>query len=205
MANRWRNNGNSDRFSGLQNHFRGWLQPWNLKMLAPWKKIYDLPRQQIKKQRHHFADKVSYSQSYGFSKNHIWMWELIHKEGRVLKNWCFRIVVLEKILESPLDCKETKPVNLKGNQLWTFIGRTEPEAPILWPPDAKNWLIGKDPDAGKYWGQEEKGLTEDEMVGWHHQLNEFEQMNMSLSRLLEIVKDRVPSVLQSMGSQSDMT
>jgi len=102
-----------------------------------------------------------------------------HKESRVLKNWFFWTVVLEKTLESPLDCKEIQPVHSKGDQSWTFIGRTDAEAetPILWSPDAKNWLIGKDPDAGKDWGQEEKGMTEDEMVGWHHQLDgcEFEQ------------------------------
>ena len=100
-------------------------------------------------------------------------WELDHKEGRVPKNWCFWTVVLEKTLESPLDCKEIQPVNPQGNQLWFFIGRTdaEAEAPILWPPDGKNWLTAKDPDAGKDWRQGEKGMTEDEMVGWHHRLN----------------------------------
>ena len=107
------------------------------------------------------------------------MWELNHKEGWTLKNWCFRTVVLEKTLESPLDSKEIKPVNPKENNPWIFIGRTDAEAgaPILWPPLAKIWLIGKDPDAGKHWRQEKKGTTEDEMVGWHHQLNghEFEQ------------------------------
>ena len=148
-------------------------------MLAPWKKSYDQPRQHIKKQRHYFADKSLYSQSYGFSNSHERMWELYHKESWELKNWCFWIVVLEKTLESPLGCKEIKPVNPKGNQAWIFIGRTdgEAEAPILLPPDAKSWLIGKDPDTGKDWRQEEKGATEDEMVGWHHQLDghEFEQ------------------------------
>ena len=107
------------------------------------------------------------------------MWELDNKEGWALKNWCFWTVVLQKTLDSPLDCKEIKPVNPKGNQSWIFIGRTdaEAEAPILWPPDMKNRIIGKDPDAGKDWRQEEKGTTEDEMVGWHHWLNgyEFEQ------------------------------
>ena len=148
-------------------------------MLAPWKKIYDQPRQCIKKQRHYFANKDLSSQSYGFSSSHVWMWELDHKESWALKNWCFWTVVLEKTLESPLDCKETKSVNLKGNQSWISIGRTdaEAEAPMLWTPDAKNWLIGKDPDAGKDWRQEEKGMTEDEMVRWHHWLsgNKFEQ------------------------------
>ena len=148
-------------------------------MLAPWKKSYDQPRQHIKKQRHYFADKGPSSQSYGFSGNHVWMWQLEHKESWALKNWCFWTVVLEKTLESPLDCKEIKPVNPKGNQSSTFIGRTdaETEAPILWPPDAKRQLIGKDPDAGKNWRQEEKGTSEDEMIGWHHRFNghEFEQ------------------------------
>ena len=113
---------------------------------------------------------------HGFSR-HVWMWELDHKESWVLKNWCFWTVVLEKTLESPLDYKEIQPVTPKGNQSWIFNGRTDAEAPILWPPDAKHWLIGKDPDAGEDWGQEEKGTTEDEMVGWHHRLNghEFEQ------------------------------
>ena len=104
------------------------------------------------------------------------MWELDHKEGWEAKNWCFQILVLEKTLESSLDCKEIKLVNPKGNQPWIFIGKTDTEAevPVLWPPDAKSWLIGKDPDAGKDWEQEEKGVTEDQMVGWHHQLNEHE-------------------------------
>ena len=132
----------------------------------------------IKKQRHCFTNKGPYSQSYGFSSSHVWMWELGHKEGWVLKNWCFWAVVLEKTLQSPLDSKEIKPVNPKGDQSWVFIGRTDAEAEtsILWPLDAKNWLIGKDPDAGENWGQEEKGMTEDEMIGWHHWLNghEFE-------------------------------
>ena len=105
------------------------------------------------------------------------MWELDYKESWALKNWCFWIVVLENTLASPLDCKEIQPVNPKGNQSWIFIGRTEAEAPILWPADGKSWLIGKDLNAGRNWGQEEKGLTEDEIVQWHHQLNghEFEQ------------------------------
>ena len=115
---------------------------------------------------------------YGFSSSHVWMWELNYKENWVPKNWCFWIVVLEKTLESSSNCKEIQLVHPKGNQSWIFIGRTDAEAetPILWPPDAKNWLIGKDPDAGKDWRWEEKGTTEDEMVGWHHWLNghEFE-------------------------------
>ena len=145
-------------------------------MLAPSKKSYDKPREHIKKQRHYFAKKGPSSQSYGFSSSHVWMWELDHKESWVLKNWCFWTLMLEKTLESPLDCKEIKPVHPKGDQSWIFIGRIDAEAetPILWPPDAKNWLIWKDPDAGKDGRQEEKGATEDETVGWHHRLNGHE-------------------------------
>ena len=134
------------------------------------------PALPIKRQRHYFAYKSLSSQNYGFSSIHVWTWELGHKETWVLKNWCFWSVVLEKTLESPLDCKEIQPVHPKGNQSWIFTGRTDVEAetPKLWLPDTKNWLIGKDPDAGKDWRQEEKGTTEDEMVRWHHQLNRHE-------------------------------
>ena len=120
----------------------------------------------LKSRDHHFADKGPYSQSYGFSSSHAQMWELDHKESWAPKNWCFWTVVLEKTLESALDCNETQPVHSKGDQSWVFIGRTdaETETPILWSPDVKSWLIGKDPDAGKDWEQEEKGMTEDEMV-----------------------------------------
>ena len=140
-------------------------------MLAPWKKSYDQARQHIKKQRHYFANKGLSSQSYDFFSSHEWMCELDHKESRVLKNCCFWTVVLEKTHESPLDCKEIQPVLPKGNQSLIFIGRTDAKAetPILWPPDVKNWLTGKDPDAGKDWRQEEKGTTEDEMAE-HHRL-----------------------------------
>ena len=116
------------------------------------------------------TDKGLSSQSEGFSSSHVWMWELDHKEGWTSKNWCFRTAVLEKTLENPLDCKEIKSVHPKGDQPWIFIGRSA-ETPILWPPDAKNWLIGKDPDAEKDWRQEEKRTTEDEVAGWHHWLN----------------------------------
>ena len=128
------------------------------KMLAPWKESYDKPRQYIKKQRHHFADKGPYSQSYGFSSSHVQTWELDLKEDWALKNWCFQIVVLEKTLKSLLDSKEMKPVNPKGNQSWIFIRRTDAdiEAPIFWPSDAKSWLIGKSLDVQKDWRQEEK-------------------------------------------------
>ena len=159
---------------GLQNHFLCWLQPWNEKTLAPWKEIYDKPRQCIRKQRHYFANKGPSSQSYDFSSSHVRTWELDHKEGWALKNWCFRTVVLEKTLLSPLDCRKTKQVNRKRSQPQIFIRKTDAgaEAPILWPPDVKSWLIEKAPDAGKYWGQEEKGMPEDEIIGWHHWLNE---------------------------------
>ena len=145
-------------------------------MLTHWKGSYDQPRQHIKKQRHNFANKGPSSQGYGFSSNHVWFWELICEESWAQKNWCFWTVVLEKTLESPLDCKDIQPVHPKRDQSWVFIGRTEAEAEtaILWPPDGKSWLILKDPDAGKDWGQEEKGMTEDEMVGWHHWLNGHE-------------------------------
>ena len=136
--------------------------------LPPWKKSYDQPREHIKKQRHHLANKGLYSQGYGFSSSPVLMWELDHKEGWALKNWCSWTVVLEKTLESPLDSKKIKSVHSKGNEPWIFIGRTDAEAPALWPPDANSWLIGKDPDAGKDWRQKEKRATEDKMVGWHH-------------------------------------
>ena len=128
----------------------------------------------FKNQRHHFVHKCPYSQSYGFYSNHVLMWEMDHKEGWAPKNWCFWIVVLEKTLEGPLERKKIKPVNPKGDPPWIFIGRADAEAAILWPPDAKSWLIGKDPDAGKDWGQEEKGVTENEMVRQHHWLNGHE-------------------------------
>ena len=154
------------------------------KMLVPWKKSYDQPRQHIKKQRH-FSDKVHLAKAMVFPVV-MYGCELDNKESWAPKIWCFWTVVLQKTLESPLDCKEIKPVNPKGNQSWIFIGRTdaEAEALILWPPYVKSWLIGKDPNAGKDWRQE-KGTTEDEMVGWHHWLN-----GLSLSKLWELVMDR---------------
>ena len=147
-------------------------------MLTPWKKSYEQPRQHIKKQRHYFANKGLSSQGYGFSSNHVWMWELDYKESWELKMdvfelWCWRLL---RVLWTAR--KEIQPVHPKENQSWIFIGSTDVEAetPILWPPDGKNWLLGEDPDAGKDWRQEEKGTTEDKMVGWHHQLSghEFE-------------------------------
>ena len=133
----------------------------------------------IKKQRHHFADKGPYSQSYGFSSSHVQMWKLDHKQGWASKTQCFQTVVLEKTSERPLHSKKIKPANSKGNQHWIFTGRTdaETEALVLSPSNSKIWLTGKDPDAEKEWRQEEKGTTEDETVGWHHRLNAhaFEQ------------------------------
>ena len=133
----------------------------------------------ILKNRYYFANKGPSSQSYGFSSSHVWMCKLDYEESWVPKNWCFWTVVLEKTLESPLDCREIQLVHPKGSQPWIFTGRTDTEAetPVLCPPNVKSWLIWKDPDAGKDWRREEKGTTEDEMAGWHHQLHghEFEQ------------------------------
>ena len=144
-------------------------------MLTPWKESYAQPRQHIKKQRHYFVKKGPSSRGYGFSSGHIWMWELDYKESWAPKNWCFWTVVLEKTLQSPLECKEIQPVHPKGDQSWVFIGRTDvgAQTPVLLPPDVKSWLIWKDRNAGKDWGQEEKGTTEDEDVGWHHRLNGY--------------------------------
>ena len=130
----------------------------------------------IKKQRHYFTNQGPSSQGYGFSSGHVWIWELDCEESWVSKNWCFWAVVLEKTFESPSDCKEIQPVHPKGDQSCVFIERigVEAEIPVLWPFHAKSWLIGKDSDAVRDWGQEEKGMTEDKMVGWHHWLNDHE-------------------------------
>jgi len=127
----------------------------------------------LSKTRHYFANKGLSSQGYGFSCGHVWMWELDCEEGWAPKNWCFWTVVLEKTLESPLDCKEIQPVQSEGDQPWAFFGRNDAKAetPVLWPPHVKSWLIGKDSDAGRDWRHEEKGTTEDEMAGWHHWLD----------------------------------
>ena len=163
-------------FWGLQNHCIWWLKPWNKKALTSCRKSYDQPRQHIKRQRCYFINRGPSSQSYGFSSSHLWMWELDYGESWGLKNWCFWTVVLEKTLESPLDCKEIQAVNPKGNQLWMFIGRTdvEVETPILWPPDVKNWPTGRPQcwerlKAGGEWGDR----------GWN---NIIDSMNMSLNQ-----------------------
>ena len=161
----------------------------------------------IKKQRHYFANKGPSSPGYGSSSSHVWMWELDCKESWVRKNWCFWAVVLEKTLESPLDCKEIQPVHPKEDQSWVFIGRTnvEAETPILWPPDVKNWLICKDPDAGKDWRWEEE-MTEHEMVGWRHRLDdEFHHHDGNLTWVWESSGSwwwaGKPGVLQSFETQ----
>ena len=159
------------------------------------KEIYDQPRQHIKKYRHYFANKGLSSQSYGFSVVMYGCESWTYKESWALKNWCFWTVLLEKTLESPLHCK-IKPVNCNGNQSWIGRTDTEAEAPILWPPDVKNWLTGKDPDAGKDWRQEEKGTTEDEMAGWHPNL-----LDMSLSNSGSWWWTGKPGMLQFMGLQ----
>ena len=175
MADRWGNSGNSVRlyFGGsiitadgdCSHEIKIWLL-LGRKVMTNLDSIF-------KKQRHYVANRGPSSQGYGFFSGHVWMWELDCEEGWALKNWCFWTVVLEKTLESPLDCKEIQPVHSEGDQPWDIFGRNDAkdEAPVFWPPHKKNWLIGKDSDAGRDWGQEEKGTIEVEMTGWHHWLD----------------------------------
>ena len=153
-------------FFGLQNHCRWWLQPWNEKMLAPGRKVMTNLDSILKSRDITSSTKVHLVKANGFSSGHVWMWELDCEESWVPKNWCFWTVVWRRLLRVPWTARRSS----------MFIGRTDAEAetPILWPPDAKNWLIGKDPDAGKDWRQEEKRVTENEVVGWHHWVNGHE-------------------------------
>ena len=180
MGNRCGNNGNRDRLylGASKISADGDCRPEIKRHLLLQRKVMTNLESILKSRDINLPTKVCLVKALFFSSSHVWMWELDFKESWASKNWCFWTEVLEKTLESPLDSKEIQPVHPRGNQSWIFIGRTDAEAetPILWPPDVKNWLIWKDPDAGNNWRREEKGTTEDEMVGWHHWLNghEFE-------------------------------
>ena len=177
MANRRGKGRSSDRFPlVLQNQCRRWLQTWNQKMTASWKEGDNKPRQDVEKQRHYSANKGPYSQDYGLPCGHVQLYELDHKEGRAPKSWCLHTVVLEKMPESPLDSKEIKPVNLKGDQPWIFTEKTdaEVEAPVFWSSEVNRRFIGKVPDARKDWRLKEKRVSDNETAGRNHQCNEHE-------------------------------
>ena len=177
MANRWGNSGNNVRlyFYMLQNHCRWWLQPWNYKTLAPWKESYDQSRQHIKKQRHYLANKGPSHQGYGFSSGHVWIWELDYKESWAPKSWCFWTVVLEKTLESPLDCKKIRPVHPKRNRPEYLLERLMLKLKLQYfgPLMRRTDSFEKTLMLAKIEGGRRRG-RQDEMVGWHHQLNGHE-------------------------------
>ena len=176
MGKQW-NSENSDRlyFGGAPKSLQMVITVMKLKDASPWKKSYDQSRQHIKKQRYYLTNIGSSSQGYGFSSGHVWMWELDCEESWVPKNWCFWTVVLEKTLESSLDFKEIQPVHPKRDQSWVFFGKNDAaaETPVLWPPHAKSWRIGKDSDAGRDWAQEEKGTTA--WDGWLASLTQWDE------------------------------
>ena len=175
MANGWENSGNSGRlyFGSLQNHCRWWFQPWNEKTLTPWRESYDQPRQHIQKQRHYFVNKDPSSQGYGFSNGQVWMWELVYKESYAQNNWCFWTVVLEKTLESPWTARRSNQSILKEiSPEYSLEGlMLKLKLQYFGHLTRRTDSMEKNPDAGKDWRQEEKEMTEDEVVGWHHRLN----------------------------------